>query len=256
MRNELLHVGPFTVYGYGFMIALGILTGWALAQYRSRRQGLDQEFLLSFIFWAVIGGFGGAKLMFWIVNLPQIVREPSFFVDTLLDGFVVMGGLFLGILTAWLFCRKRGEPFLPWFDFLMPEVGIAQAFGRLGCFLAGCCYGKETTGPFYVEFSESVYAPNHVHLVPTQLISSGLNLANALICLAVSGKVRSGQVAALYLMNYSFGRFFLEFWRGDLERGFIGPLSTSQALSCILFGAGLLLWIFGPRLSLIGGKKS
>ena len=120
MKNELLHIGPLTLYGYGFMIALGILAAWTVAGIRARRRKLDEDFLLSFIFWAIIGGFGGAKLLFWIVNLPQIIQDPGFFVDTLLDGFVVMGGIVLGIAATWVFCRRRKVPFLPWFDFLMP----------------------------------------------------------------------------------------------------------------------------------------
>ena len=247
MKNELLHVGPFTVYGYGLMIATGILAGFLLVSLRAKRRQLNQDFLLTFILWAIGGGFLGAKLMFWIVNIGEIIKDPRFLIDTLGDGFVVIGGILLGIFCTFRFCRRRGQEYLYWFDLLMPSVALAQGFGRIGCLLAGCCYGKETHGVFHIVFQESAYAPNGVPLLPTQIMASTMNFVNAVGCLLASRFVRRGQVAALYLLNYSVFRFFLEFFRGDESRGFIGRLSTSQFISLFTFALGIGLWIYTGR---------
>ena len=247
MKNELLHLGPFTVYGYGTMICLGILCGWGIITCRAKRRGMDQDFLLSFILVAAGFGFLGAKLLFWIVNLRFILEDFHFFLASLLDGFVVIGGLLLGIPMSYVLCRKRGEDFFRWLDLFLPEVALAQGFGRLGCFLAGCCYGKETAGRFSITFHESAFAPNGVPLYPTQLISSGLDFLNALICILSSTKLGVGQVSALYLINYSVGRFFVEFLRGDSERGHVGIFSTSQFICMGLLLAGVVFWMRGSK---------
>ncbi len=247
MKNELLHIGPFTVYGYGTMICLGILLGWVVISRRARRRQMDEDFLLSFVLVAAGMGFLGAKLMYWIVNLPLILEDPGFFLDTLLDGFVVIGGIVLGIGSAWALCRRRGEDFLLWLDLILPEVALAQAFGRLGCFLAGCCYGRETQGPLAIVFHDSAFAPNGVRLIPTQLISSGLDLLNFLVLVALAPRLKKGWVSALYLCSYSVGRFLVEFLRGDAERGFLGPLSTSQWVSLGVFALGLFFFRRGAR---------
>jgi phosphatidylglycerol:prolipoprotein diacylglycerol transferase len=122
----------------------------------------------------------------------------------------------------------------------MPSIALAQGFGRIGCFFAGCCYGEEAKNNFGIVFHHSEFAPNDIRLIPTQPISSALNFLNffALIFLAKRTKA-DGQVAGFYLIFYSVGRFIIEFFRGDLERGAVGPLSTSQFISVFLFLIGL-----------------
>ena len=125
-------------------------------------------------------------------------------------------------------------------------VPLAHGFGRIGCLLAGCCYGQETDSAFCIVFQNSAYAPNGVPLVPTQIISSVLNFLHfgLLILFAKKWKKGEGQVTGLYFALYSAGRFVLEFFRGDLERGNVGALSTSQfiAVFAFLFGAALFVW--------------
>ena len=105
----------------------------------------------------------------------------------------------------------------------MPSVALAQGFGRIGCFLAGCCYGEETDSPIGIVFHESAYAPNGVNLIPTQLISSGLDFLHFLVLIWLARRVKAdGQVAGCYLIFYSVGRFILEFFRGDMIRGNVG----------------------------------
>lgn len=243
MNNELLHIGPFTLYGYGFMIGIGVLCGWFAAQWRASRRKMDADFLYTLCFWSLVGGFGGAKLLFWICQWREIIIDPSFILWTMGDGFVVYGGIIGGIFTAWLCCRRRKEDFLKWLDLVLPSVALGQGFGRIGCFLAGCCYGRETDHLPYVIFHSSEFAPNGVKLVPSQIYFSVLNFVNVAVLIRLSGKnLQKGKIASLYLLNYSVGRFFLEWFRGDPERGFIGPLSTSQFLSVLTALAGILLW--------------
>ena len=123
-------------------------------------------------------------------------------------------------------------------------MALAQGFGRIGCFLAGCCYGKETESVFSVIFQNSEYAPNHVALIPTQLYSSGLDFLHFLLLLLIArNKKEDGQVTACYLIFYSIGRFVIEFFRGDIIRGSVGILSTSQFISIFTGIAGIVLLI-------------
>lgn len=244
MHNELLKIGPFTIYGYGTMIGIGILCAWAFAEYRARKNALPAEHLLYLLIWCLSGGFLGAKVLFLTTEWKQILNEPSSVLFMLTDGFVVFGGILGGICGGFFYCRKAGLRFLQWFDLLIPSVALAQGFGRIGCFLAGCCYGKETGSFFSVVFHHSDYAPNEIPLIPVQIYASMLDFLLAGILLFLSGKKKKeGQVAAFYLVLYSAGRFFLEFFRGDEERGILAGFSVSQYLSLFTFTAGIALLI-------------
>ena len=242
MKNELLTIGPFTVYGYGLMIAVGIVAGCLVAEYRARKQGLDSDQIFPMILWCLLGGFACAKLLFWITEWKSIAQDPGFMLETLSSGFVVFGGIIGGILTGLLYCRGRGLLFFKYADVILPSVALAQCFGRIGCFLAGCCYGKETNSILSVTFQNSEYAPNHVALIPTQLYSSGLDFLHFLLLLLIArNKKADGQVTACYLIFYSIGRFVIEFFRGDIIRGSVGILSTSQFISIFTGIAGIVL---------------
>ena len=244
MKNELLTIGPFTVYGYGLMIAIGIVAGCLTAEYRARKQGLDSEQIFPMVLWCLVGGFLCAKLLFGITEWKSIIQDPGFMMETLRSGFVVFGGIIGGILTGFLYCRIRKRVFFKYADVILPSVALAQGFGRIGCFLAGCCYGKETESVFSVIFQNSEYAPNHVALIPTQLYSGGLDFLHFLLLLLIArNKKEDGQVTACYLIFYSIGRFVIEFFRGDIIRGSVGILSTSQFISIFTGIAGIVLLI-------------
>jgi phosphatidylglycerol:prolipoprotein diacylglycerol transferase len=253
MYNELLTIGPFTVYGYGLMIAIGVLAAYVLADHRGKRAGMPGDHVLSLLLWCIVGGFLSAKLLYWITQFDEILQNPAFVLQTLGDGFVVFGGILGGILSGYLYCRSQKLEFLRYFDLMMPSVALAQGFGRIGCFLAGCCYGKETDSLFSVTFTNSAFAPNHVALIPTQIYSSLLDFAHAGILLYLSRTLKKpGQVAACYMIFYSIGRFFLEFLRGDLERGSVGILSTSQFLAILTCAGGILLALWSGKRELAG----
>ncbi len=247
MKNELFTIGPFTVYGYGLMIAIGILAAYWVGEYRAKKYGLEADHVFHFVIWCVVGGFLGAKILYWITEIKNIVKDPGI-VLRIADGWVVYGGIIGGIFSAMLYSWRKGLKFLAYFDLLIPSVALAQGFGRIGCFLAGCCYGIETDGPLAVVFHESSYAPNGVRLLPTQLISSGLDFLNFFALVWFAGRKKSdGEIGGLYLIFYSVGRFVLEFYRGDLIRGKVGALSTSQFISLFTVSAGVLLFILCRR---------
>ena len=241
MKNELFSIGPFTVHGYGLMIAIGILVAYVTAEYRAKKHGLDPDKIFYLVIWAVVGGFAGAKVLYFLTRLKDIMENPRVLLD-LADGFVVYGGIIGGIFSAMAYCKIKKMPFLKYFDLVMPSVALAQGFGRIGCFLAGCCYGRETDSALGIVFHNSSYAPNDVKLLPTQLISSGLDfLLCAVLILLDRKKKGDGQIAGAYLVLYSIGRFILEFYRGDLIRGNVGALTTSQFIAIFVALAGVVL---------------
>lgn len=243
MKNELITIGPFTLYGYGLMIAIGAISAYLVTEYRAKKKGMQYELIFSLFWWCLIGGIIGAKVLYIITQLKDIIADPAILLKVS-EGFVVYGGIIGGIFSGFLFCKLKKLNFLQYFDLVMPSIALAQGFGRMGCILAGCCYGHETESPFSLTFHDSSYAPNDVSLIPTQPISSALNFLNFLVLVLISRKVKAdGQVAGFYLIFYSAGRFIIEFFRGDLERGTIGALSTSQFIAIFLFIIGLAIVI-------------
>lgn len=241
MYNDLFSIGPVTVHGYGLMIAIGILLAYSLAVYRAKKQALDDEPIFSILICAVFFGFLGAKLLYLITVLDDVLKNPKQLLE-IADGFVVYGGIISGIIAVLIYCKIKKLNLLSYLDLIMPSVALAQGFGRIGCFLAGCCYGVETHNAFSVTFHNSAYAPNNVPLFPSQLVSSGLNFIHFIILSLIAKRTKKpGIVTAFYLIFYSIGRFGIEFFRGDLLRGSIGQLSTSQFISIFVFAAGILM---------------
>lgn len=245
MHNELFSIGPFTVYGYGLMIAIGVICAYWNTERLARKTGLEPDPVLNIVLIGVGFGFVGAKLLYYITILDEVIADPRVLLD-LSDGFVVYGGLILGILSAAVYCRKKGLPFLRYLDCAASSIALAQGFGRIGCFLAGCCYGIAMDCPISITFTGSAYAPNNVPLFPAQLASSAFDFLHFVVLCALFKRCRQpGQIGAFYLIFYSIGRFTIEFFRGDLERGSIGVLSTSQFISIFvaLAGAAMVIWL-------------
>jgi phosphatidylglycerol:prolipoprotein diacylglycerol transferase len=239
MKLEIFSIGPITIHGYGLMIAIGVLACIAVATYRAKRNGLQEEAVLDIAIYGLLAGFLGAKLLYVIVEFKQFIKDPMSVLGS--EGFVVYGGIILGVLAAITYCRIKKISFMEYFDLLMPSVSIAQGFGRIGCFLAGCCYGRETTSALGVVFPEGCMAPAGVKLLPTQLFSSaGDFLIAGILIWFYKKRKHTGDGGALYMLLYGIGRFCIEFLRSD-ERGGIGSLSTSQFISIIIvIGAGIL----------------
>ena len=248
MYNDLLTIGGFTIHGYGLMIGIGIIAAWQLTEKRAVARGLSPDAVFTITIWAALGGLLGANVLYLITMAGEIMRDPAMLFRELATGFVVYGGIIGGIFSGWLCCRVHGFPFLQYFDLVMPSIALAQGFGRIGCLLAGCCYGMPWEGACALTFTHSDFAPNGVKLFPTQPVYSLLDFLHCGILCALSDKMKvPGRTAALYLILYSAGRFVMEFFRGDEIRGSVGALSTSQFIALFIFLAGILLFVYAPR---------
>ena len=241
MYNDLFSVGSFTVHGYGLMIAVGVLAAVLLATYRAKKRGMSDDIVYGIGVTVLLAGFLGAKLLYCLLDIGTFLKNPLSMLSG--SGFVVYGGIVAGALAAIIYCRVKKVRFLPYLDLVAPSVAIAQGFGRIGCFLAGCCYGRETTAWFGVVFPENSIAPGGIPLIPTQLFSSAGDFVIASLLLFYAQKKRpDGKVGGLYLILYSVGRFLIEFLRNDY-RGSIGVLSTSQFIAILTLALGAILFL-------------
>ncbi len=237
MRITLFEIFGIKIRSYGLMIAIGIFVASALLINRAKKKGYDEDSVMNLIIFTVIGGILGGKMLFIITELKNILNNPSI-LKNFGYGFVVYGAIMGGAAVIYLYCRKKKWNPLDLLDLVIPGVAIAQGFGRIGCFLAGCCYGAETDSPLGVVFPEGSLAPSGVHLHPTQLYSSAFDFVLGLFLLYYAKKEKKpGKVVGLYMIIYSVGRFLVEFLRND-SRGSVGILSTSQFISIftLLFG--------------------
>ena len=252
MHNDLFTVFGLTVHGYGLMIGLGVVASLLLSWRRARKLGKSEDMVSTMTILAVVIGFMGGKLFFLLTHWSFFLANPRNALGS--GGFVVYGGIIFGFAVCWLYARMKGERLIPWADLLLPGVALAQGFGRIGCFLAGCCYGRPTDSIFGVTFPAGcVYAPSGISLWPTQLISSAGDFLLAGLLLWMEKKNNyDGKVTVWYLLLYSIGRFLIEFLRDDI-RGSVGVFSSSQFIGLIMVAAALLL---RSRLMKKGGNET
>ena len=237
MHPILCQVGPLTIYTYGLFVALGLLVGLSLALKEANRKGFDPQAILDLVFYTVLAGIIGARIFY-------VAQNFSFYKENLLSivkiwegGLVFQGGLIFAIPIAWALVKKKKLSFWQTFDVLAPYMALGQAFGRIGCFFAGCCYGKPTNLPWAVTFTDpKTLAFAGIPLHPTQLYSSlGLFLIFFILILWRKHTKFFGQLACLYLILDSSFRFFVEFFRNDPRGQFWGQFSPAQVICLITF---------------------
>lgn len=245
----------FEVAMYGLMIVFGVAAGILVAVIRTKNTEHKREDLVFASLYAAIGTVVGAKLLYLLTILPFIIENLNAIFSSkellnqiLTGGFVFYGGVIGGAFAIFLYCRIYKLGFLSVIDALIPSVPLVHAFGRLGCFFAGCCYGIEFPEPIGMYFNRSPFAPHNVTLFPVQLVESACNLVIFLLLLLIARRVRErGVVLGSYLIIYPIARFILEYFRWDEYRGFIFGLSTSQWISIVLFIAGIFLTVTAKR---------
>jgi phosphatidylglycerol:prolipoprotein diacylglycerol transferase len=243
-------IGPFTLHTYGFLLAIAFLAGLWVASRQAKRSGLDANRVTDMAVWVLIGGLVGAKLLLVAVDWAYFGRNPRELLSIFQSGGVFYGGLIGGILVAGWYARRYRLPGWRTADVLAPGVILGQAIGRLGCFSAGCCWGKATQVPWAVTYTD-VYAaravgtPMDMAVHPSQLYESLAAFLIFFFLLWLAPRRRfHGQVTLAYVALYSLVRFGLEFFRGDPDRGaWLGrALSTSQVIAiALLLGAAVLL---------------
>ena len=252
MFPRIIDYGHFVLPTYGLMAALGLICGLMLIIHLGRRQGLDPEKLWNLGILAVLSGIVGAKALYLYNERADYLQNPRqlFTLSTLQAGGVWSGGVLLALILCVWYMRRNGMPILRTCDVFAPGLALGHAFGRIGCFAAGCCYGRETHVPWAVTFhnplaAEIVGTPLNVPLHPTQLYEFVVELANCLFLVwLIKRKKFEGEILGTYLIIYGVARYFIEFFRGDPGRGqFIGFLTTTQFVALLLVVGGGLLWM-------------
>jgi phosphatidylglycerol:prolipoprotein diacylglycerol transferase len=246
----LFHFGSFRIYAYGFFIAVGFVTAALLAVLKIRKSTSEVSFenIVDLFFYTVLSGWIGSRILFVLVNFDVYRENPTQIFKLWEGGLIFYGGLILAVIVAFWYMKWHRLPIWKLADLISPLIALGLFFGRIGCFFAGCCYGKETSLPWAVVFrNPDSLARLNVPLHPTQLYDA----ANGLVIFFFLSwmeekKAFDGQIFCLFVFLYAITRFFIEIFRGD-PRGFVfgGLLSTSQAIGIVLaiFSVFMLFYI-------------
>jgi len=228
MLPEICRIGPFTVYSYGLMLVLAFFVSTYLASRQAKKSRLDPEKIFNLLFYVFIFGIIGSRALYVANNFPYYLKHPLEIIMLQHGGMAIFGGIIFGFIFAWLFILKNKMDLLATLDLLVPFIALGQAIGRIGCFLNGCCYGRESSFGIYSAVSGKV-------LIPTQLYSSLLMfLIFIILRYMLNRKHLPGQILCSYLLLYSLKRFSIEFFRDDSPRILAG-LTIFQFLSLAMF---------------------
>jgi phosphatidylglycerol---prolipoprotein diacylglyceryl transferase len=261
-------LGPISLYSYGLLLALGYLAGLKLALIRARARGLNADRVMDLGIWIIVSALVGAKLLLLYQDWPRYSSDPKQLLSLAQSGGVFYGGLVLAVIVALWYIRRHKLPMWTTTDVFAPGIALGHVIGRLGCFLAGCCYGTTTTVPWGVVFTDPFAHENAgttlgKALHPTQLYESG---AEALILVGLlfferRGRAFPGRTFWGYMLAYGVSRFVIELFRGDFGRGFYfkeyfrrlasmsgyfsDGISLSQIISIVLvpLSLGMLWWL-------------
>lgn len=252
MHPELFKLGSITLYSYGFMILIGVIAGYVYALINLKKLGLNSEDVSSLFLWCFASVFVGGRLFYYLENPGVYLKEPSKLFEGLSSGFVFYGSFLLTVpVLIWWF-RTKNISVWHGFDVVGVSGAFVHAFGKIGCFMAGCCYGLPSGKHFGVVFTNKLCSaePLNTPLYPTQLWDSAIVFGSiAIMLLYKKRKWFHGQLFLTYGMVYALGRFLTERFRGDEERGFVlnGLLSHSQAIALLVFTVCAYLFVRGYK---------
>ncbi|MFW5498739.1 MULTISPECIES: prolipoprotein diacylglyceryl transferase [unclassified Maridesulfovibrio] len=251
MNPILFSIGSINIYAYSVYLTAGCLLGIGWAMRAARLWELEYKLAPITGIIAIVSGVIGARALY-------VGLYPQEFSGDLLrifyiwqGGLVFSGAIIFGSLAGLLYLRSKQQPILDWLDCFAPGIALGQAVGRLGCFFAGCCYGKPADLPWAVTFKNtSSLAPLFQPLHPTQLYHSLAGLVTFLILVVAGNHIKTeGRITGLFLILFSAFRFIIEFFRADY-RGELGPLSMTQFITLVFFAIGIyLLSIYKKRSS-------
>src|ERR671931_1741848 len=215
-------VGQITLYTYGVLLAAAYLLGLKLAMVRANRRGLDANRVLDLGIYIIISALVGAKLLLLVTDFNTFRADPRELFTLLREGGVFYGGLIVAVSVALFYIRKVGLPLWTTCDVFAPGIALGHVIGRFGCLFAGCCYGKPTTKPWGITFTDpfaaaNVGTPLGVPLHPTQLYEAGAELLILFVLLKTErkGHPYPGRTFWLYMLLYAISRFIIEFFRDD-----------------------------------------
>jgi len=265
MYPELFHIGSFPINTYGVFLALAFLCAILIAVKLAARDGLPKEKIYDLSLWMLLASLVGSKLLMLFTE-PEYRDHPLqlLSLDFLRSGGVFYGGFVAAVLTGYFLIKRYNLPWWKTADACAPGIAIGNFFGRQGCFAAGCCWGKPTTLPWGVKFTELGHEitgiPTNTYVHPTQLYESFAMLGVFVFLLWLHKRKRfSGQVILAYALLYSIVRFAVEFVRDDPRGDILGlttlsGLSTSQLISLIVGASALVLLIVRRRRTQVDTK--
>lgn len=265
MYPEIFRIGSFPINTYGVLLAVSFLCAIMVSVRLAARDGLPHEKIYDLSLWMLLAGLVGSKIMMLFTE-PDYRADPLqlLSLDFLRSGGVWYGGLLGAVLVSYWLMRRYQLPWWKTADAFAPGIAIGNFFGRQGCFAAGCCWGKPTSLPWGVKFTEAGHeitgVPTDTHLHPTQLYESFAMLLVFLFLLWLHKRKRfSGQVILAYALIYSIIRFAIEFVRDDPRGDVFGlttltGLSTSQMISLVIGITALIVLIVRRRRAQQGAK--
>jgi phosphatidylglycerol---prolipoprotein diacylglyceryl transferase len=253
MHPILFEIGNFPVYTYGVLLAAAYLLGLQFALVRARARGLDANRVMDLGIWIIISALIGAKLLLLVVDFDTFRNSPRELLTLMRSGGVFYGGLIAAVAVAIWYMRRHKLPVWSVSDAFAPGIALGHVIGRMGCFFAGCCFGRSTDVPWAVTFTneyarQNVGTPLNIPLHPTQLYEAGAELLilGFLLLLERRGRPFPGRTFWSYMLVYGITRFIIEFYRGD-ARGMVGALSTSQFVSVLLVPLSILMLVLLSR---------
>jgi phosphatidylglycerol:prolipoprotein diacylglycerol transferase len=243
MYPEICKIGPFTVYSYGLMLVVAFAIGSALAVRAAKRNNFNPDTIFNLAFITFVSGLIGARSFYIIENLGYYIKRPLETIMLAHGGLSWFGGLISAVFVGIIYLKNKNLPIYKVLDLIIPFVALAQAIGRVGCLLNGCCFGKESSFGIYFAVHKAV-------LIPTQLYSSLLLIFIFIVLRLLQDRPhRDGQIFFTYLLLYSAKRFFIEFWRADNKIIFLN-LTLFQLISIAIFCLSIL-----KLLAIVKSKK-
>jgi len=258
MYPEIFHIGSFPINTYGVFLAIAFLCAILISTRLGERDGLPRQKIYDLSLWMLLAGLVGSKILMLFTE-PEYRDNPVQLIslDFLRSGGVFYGGLLGAVLAGYLLMKRYQLPWWKTADAFAPGIAIGNFFGRQGCFAAGCCWGKPTTLPWGVKFTELGHeitgVPTDTYLHPTQLYESFAMLLVFFFLLWLHKRKRfSGQVILTYALLYSVIRFAIEFLRADPRGDILGlttltGLSTSQMISIVIGVSALIVLVVRRR---------
>lgn len=251
MHPVLFHIGSITIYSYGFFIMLGALAGYYYALKQGPSIGLNSDGVSEMTLLIILASYAGGKIFLWFSDWDYYMQHPMKMIAFSGSGFVFYGSFIVCILSLFAFFRYKKVKPAPAFDVLAVCTALVHGFGKIGCFMAGCCHGKVCSPAIGIVYTDplSQAHPLNTPLYPAPLIDSLVIFCTCVFLIWYrSHKKFDGELMLWYIFIYSTTRFFTEFLRGDDDRGFIGPLSQSQWVSIgLLIIAGVLYRVLPGR---------
>lgn len=250
MYPVLFRAYGFTLYTYGFFVALGFLAGIYLIKIETIRLGMNPDKILDLCFYAVLAAILGARIFYIATDIPYFLKNPLEIIRIWNGGLVFYGGFISVLLVAIGYIRFHHMKLWQTLDIAAPSVALGHALGRLGCFFAGCCYGRECDLPWAVTFHDpECLAPLNSAIHPTQLYASTTNFLLFLFLFFLrKKKTFDGQLFCLYMVLYAVLRMVNEYFRGDY-RGDVGIsfFSPSQAIAFVMIAVFSGVWWYLRR---------